>query len=173
MATLRHGKPAAARLPALPAGLPGIPGQVSGAPGKATGDPGTAVGDDSGKVSSDPGKAASDRGTTAGDPGKATGDSGKAADDSGKAADGSGQATGDGAAAGARNDHERSRPSPAPDDSVVVIVPGVARYHRSGCILIRFLSDGDLETSTAKEAEAKNCIPCRACEPEKPLSGEA
>jgi len=52
----------------------------------------------------------------------------------------------------------------------VVIVPGVARYHRSGCILIRFLSDGDLETTTAKEAEAKNCIPCRACEPEKQLS---
>ena len=157
----------------------GDPGQAMDDPGKTMGDPGTAVGD-SGRVSSDPGKVASDRGTTAGDSDKATGDSGKAADDSGKAADDSGQATdrsgqatGDGAADGASNDHERSRPSPAPDDSVVVIVPGVARYHRSGCILIRFLSDGDLETSTAKEAEAKNCIPCRACEPEKPLSGEA
>jgi hypothetical protein len=108
---------------------------------------------DSGRASTDPGKASSDPSKA----GTATGGSGQAAGDSGKAAE-----TG--------NAPERSRPSPAPDNSVVVIVPGVARYHRSGCILIRFLSDGDLETTTAKEAEAKNCIPCRACEPEKQLS---
>jgi len=59
------------------------------------------------------------------------------------------------------------------DPNAVVIVPGVARYHRSGCILIRFLGGDDLEVSTAKEAEAKGCVPCRACEPEKPLSTEA
>jgi hypothetical protein len=51
-----------------------------------------------------------------------------------------------------------------------VIVPGIARYHRAGCILIRFLGSGDLETATAQEAEAKGCAPCRACEPDKPLS---
>ena len=51
-----------------------------------------------------------------------------------------------------------------------MIVPGVPRYHRRDCILIRFLGGDDLETSTAQEAEAKGCVPCRACEPEKPLS---
>jgi hypothetical protein len=52
-------------------------------------------------------------------------------------------------------------------DDEVAIVPGVARYHRIGCILIRFLGDGDLESVTRREAEAKGCVPCRACEPEK------
>ena len=65
---------------------------------------------------------------------------------------------------------ERSGPAPAPDGNAFVIVPGVARYHRAGCILIRFLGGGDLKTSTAQEAEAKGCAPCRACEPDKPLS---
>jgi hypothetical protein len=65
---------------------------------------------------------------------------------------------------------ERSGPAPAPDGNAFVIVPGVARYHRTGCILIRFLGGDDLETVTAQEAEAKGCSPCRACEPDKPLS---
>jgi hypothetical protein len=54
---------------------------------------------------------------------------------------------------------------------VVTIVPGVARYHRAGCILIRFLADGDLEQVTRQQAEARGCSPCRACEPEKAGSG--
>ena len=66
---------------------------------------------------------------------------------------------------------DRSGPADYLDDEVV-IVPGVARYHRGGCILIRFLGGDDLETSTAREAEANGCVPCRACEPEKPLSAE-
>jgi hypothetical protein len=64
----------------------------------------------------------------------------------------------------------RSGPTRAADGNAVVIVPGIARYHRTGCILIRFLGSDDLETSTAQEAEAKGCAPCRACEPDKPLS---
>ena len=65
---------------------------------------------------------------------------------------------------------DRSGPAPPPDGNAFVIVPGVARYHRTGCILIRFLGGDNLETSTAQEAEAKGCAPCRACEPDKPLS---
>ena len=53
----------------------------------------------------------------------------------------------------------------------VTIVPGVARYHRAGCILIRFLADGDLEQVTREEAQARGCAPCRACEPDKAGSG--
>jgi hypothetical protein len=64
----------------------------------------------------------------------------------------------------------RNGPARAADGNAVVIVPGIARYHRAGCILIRFLGSGDLETATAQEAEAKGCAPCRACEPDKPLS---
>jgi len=65
---------------------------------------------------------------------------------------------------------ERSGPAAPPDSNAVVIVPGVARYHRTGCILIRFLGGDDLETLTAQEAKAQGCAPCRACEPDKPLS---
>ena len=64
----------------------------------------------------------------------------------------------------------RNGPARAADGNAVVIVPGIARYHRAGCILIRFLGSDDLQTSTAQEAEAKGCAPCRACEPDKPLS---
>jgi hypothetical protein len=55
----------------------------------------------------------------------------------------------------------------APLDEEVTIVPGVARYHRRGCILIRFLSDGDLEAMTRREAEAAGSVPCKACQPDK------
>jgi hypothetical protein len=47
------------------------------------------------------------------------------------------------------------------------MVPGVPRYHRRGCILIRFLSDGDLETTTRRSAEAAGSVPCKACQPDK------
>jgi hypothetical protein len=46
-------------------------------------------------------------------------------------------------------------------------VPGIARYHKADCILIRFLSPEDLQTMTRHEAEASGCAPCRACRPEK------
>jgi len=55
-------------------------------------------------------------------------------------------------------------------DDEVAVVPGVPRYHRRGCILIRFLSDGDLETTTRREAEAAGSVPCKACQPDKPAS---
>jgi hypothetical protein len=55
----------------------------------------------------------------------------------------------------------------APLDDEVTIVPGVARYHRRVCILIRFLSDGDLETTTRREAAAAGLVPCKACQPDK------
>jgi hypothetical protein len=51
----------------------------------------------------------------------------------------------------------------------VTIVPGIARYHRSECILIRFLGPEDLETMTIQAAEEAGCIPCRACRPEQIL----
>ena len=59
--------------------------------------------------------------------------------------------------------------STSPDDEVTM-VPGVPRYHLRGCILIRFLSDSDLETTTRRAAEAAGSVPCKACQPGKPAS---
>jgi hypothetical protein len=52
----------------------------------------------------------------------------------------------------------------------VTVVPGIARYHRNQCILIRFLGDGDLETMTREAAEAAKLIACKACQPDKEVS---
>jgi hypothetical protein len=49
----------------------------------------------------------------------------------------------------------------------VTVVPGVARYHRSGCILIRFLGAGDLEIMTRQEADEAKFAACRACQPDQ------
>ena len=109
----------------------------------------------------------------------ATGEEGAAAGGAGATGsaeeDAAGQATtkaGDGAGAGdtdAGEDAGRAADdSGTPLDDEVTIVPGVARYHRRGCILIRFLSDGDLEITTRREAEATGLVPCKACQPDKP-----
>ena len=109
----------------------------------------------------------------------ATGEEGAAAGGAGATGsaeeDAAGQATtkvGDGAGAGdtdAGEDAGRAADdSGTPLDDEVTIVPGVARYHRRGCILIRFLSDGDLEITTRGEAEATGLVPCKACQPDKP-----
>jgi methylphosphotriester-DNA--protein-cysteine methyltransferase len=50
-----------------------------------------------------------------------------------------------------------------------VIVPAEARYHRSGCTLIRLFDVEDLDVLTRQEAEAKGYVPCRACKPDNPL----
>ncbi len=49
----------------------------------------------------------------------------------------------------------------------VTVVPGVARYHRRGCILIRFLGADDLEIMTRREAEEAKFMACRACQPDQ------
>jgi hypothetical protein len=55
-------------------------------------------------------------------------------------------------------------------DDEVKMVPGVPRYHRRGCILIRFLSDSDLETTPRRAAKAAGSVPCKACQPDEPAS---
>jgi hypothetical protein len=52
----------------------------------------------------------------------------------------------------------------------VTIVPGITRYHRSDCILIRFLGPEDLETMTRQVAEDAGNVPCKACRPEQHLT---
>jgi len=50
----------------------------------------------------------------------------------------------------------------------VSVVPGIARYHRPDCILIRFLGEEDLQRMSRADAEATGCVPCKACRPEQP-----
>jgi hypothetical protein len=51
----------------------------------------------------------------------------------------------------------------------VTVVPGITRYHRGQCILIRFLGPEDLETMTLQAAEMASYVPCKACLPEQIL----
>jgi hypothetical protein len=48
----------------------------------------------------------------------------------------------------------------------VTVVPGVPRYHKQNCILIRFMTDEDVQKMTIQEAAETGCIPCRACQPD-------
>ncbi len=50
---------------------------------------------------------------------------------------------------------------------LVTVVPGIARYHRRECMLIRFLGADDLETMTRSAAQDADLVPCRACQPDK------
>jgi hypothetical protein len=49
----------------------------------------------------------------------------------------------------------------------VTVVPGVARYHRAECILIRFLGADDLETMPKRQAVTDGLTACRACQPDE------
>ena len=57
-------------------------------------------------------------------------------------------------------------------DTEVIIVQGIGRYHRSGCILIRFMGSEDLESMTLRAAEEAGCVPCKACRPEQELADD-
>jgi hypothetical protein len=60
---------------------------------------------------------------------------------------------------------EPAGPDPAME---VTVVPGVPRYHRARCILIRFMGDSDLDKMTLTAAREAGCTPCRACLPDQP-----
>jgi hypothetical protein len=58
---------------------------------------------------------------------------------------------------------------PAPQASgakLVTVIPGVPRYHDPDCILIRFMGEADVARKSIPEAQAANCTPCAACQPE-------
>ena len=63
------------------------------------------------------------------------------------------------------------RPQRGPGTEVIV-VPGITRYHRSQCILIRFLGPEDLQAMTRQAAEVASYVPCKACRPEEELPGD-
>jgi hypothetical protein len=55
---------------------------------------------------------------------------------------------------------------PDQDQDLVTVVPGVPRYHRSDCILIRFMGENDLQRMPVERARESGCTPCRACQPD-------
>ena len=79
---------------------------------------------------------------------------------------------GAGAAAGSATGPRRAAGQARSPDTEVIIVQGIARYHRSGCILIRFLGSEDLESMTLRAAEEAGCVPCKACRPEQELADD-
>jgi hypothetical protein len=54
----------------------------------------------------------------------------------------------------------------APGTGLVTVVPGVPRYHRPDCVLIRFMPEGDVQQLPVTEAREAGCTPCAACQPE-------
>jgi hypothetical protein len=142
------------------AGVPGDAAVVETADRAAAG--GAAPGEAARPGADRPGETAG--GTAKAESEAAPGSAHDAADTSRAAAAGDAGDAGESGAAGADAD------GPSPLDDQVTVVPGVPRYHRRGCILIRFLSDGDLEISTRRAAEAAGLVPCKACQPDKPAS---
>jgi hypothetical protein len=55
--------------------------------------------------------------------------------------------------------------------STVIVVPGVPRYRRPDCRLIRFLSEKDTQSVTREQAVASGCSPCPDCQPEMSPAG--
>jgi hypothetical protein len=54
----------------------------------------------------------------------------------------------------------------APATDLVTVVPGVPRYHRTDCVLIRFMPEGDVQKQSVAAARDAGCTPCAACQPE-------
>jgi hypothetical protein len=54
---------------------------------------------------------------------------------------------------------------PAQAAVMVTVLPGVPRYHQPDCVLIRFMSDDDIQRLTVAQAKADGCTPCAACQP--------
>ena len=74
-----------------------------------------------------------------------------------------------GAGESGASEHEPGEPVSAaakPAGQAVTVVPGVPRYHRSNCILIRFMGDNDLQKMPVEAAREAGCSPCRACQPD-------
>ena len=72
----------------------------------------------------------------------------------------------------AREDEDKDDDEPRADDpqasgaKLVTVIPGVPRYHDPDCILIRFMDEADIARKSIPEAQAANCTPCAACQPE-------
>jgi hypothetical protein len=75
------------------------------------------------------------------------------------------------ASASAVTDGADAAPGSPATGGTVTVVPGIARYHKADCILIRFLGEDDLETMSQAKAEESGCVACRACRPDKDPAG--
>ena len=53
----------------------------------------------------------------------------------------------------------------ASDTGLVSVISGVPRYHEPGCILIRFMPEGDNQKLSVAQAKEAGCTPCTVCQP--------
>jgi hypothetical protein len=133
--------------------------------------------DQAGTVQADTAQARSGpaRAGLQGGPGR-TGDQEPEASDAARQA-GAGEQVGSQVAAASRpvreGDDGAANESPATgdDEMQVSVVPGITRYHKSDCQLIRFLSADDLEVMTRRAATEAGCVPCKACKPDQVAAG--
>jgi hypothetical protein len=65
----------------------------------------------------------------------------------------------------AEADKNADAPTVANGAALVTVVPGVPRYHRPDCVLIRFMPEGDVQRLPVAEAKDVGCTPCAACQP--------
>jgi methylphosphotriester-DNA--protein-cysteine methyltransferase len=56
---------------------------------------------------------------------------------------------------------------------MVRIVPGITRYHKEDCLLIRFLAADDLEIMSLKSAAEEGYFACKACKPDQAAADTA
>jgi hypothetical protein len=82
------------------------------------------------------------------------------------------EASADGVDDGAEADSGTGTNPPGTSDAdtvseaaLVTVVPGVPRYHRPDCVLIRFMPDGDVQKVPVAQAKDAGCTPCAACQP--------
>jgi hypothetical protein len=61
------------------------------------------------------------------------------------------------------------KPTTGVDTSSIMvrIVPGITRYHKEDCLLIRFLAADDLEVMSLKAAAEEGYFACKACKPDQ------
>jgi hypothetical protein len=71
------------------------------------------------------------------------------------------------AAASAQQAAASAQPAADSGSVQVSVVPGITRYHRSDCLLIRFLTPDDLQVMTRQAATDGGCVPCKACKPDQ------
>jgi hypothetical protein len=92
-------------------------------------------------------------------------------DSADKSQDKPAKSTAGAAADAAKADAKTTSATPAKSadaSSIMVrIVPGITRYHKEDCLLIRFLAAEDLEVMSLKSAAEEGYFACKACKPDQ------
>jgi hypothetical protein len=120
--------------------------------------------------SADKGKPADKGPADKGPADKGPADKGPADKDKDEAAKSTAGESAEAAKTGAKpSDATPAKASTGADTSSIMvrIVPGITRYHKEDCLLIRFLAADDLEVMSLKSASDEGYFACKACKPDQ------